>query len=100
MSIGLGLDLRTTWRALVRRPAYSVAVVATLGVAVAANVLVFELLTGALWRPLPFRQPDGLIRVWEVRSGHSPAGSGVAEGARLLEHARLELRPRRRHLPA
>ena len=64
--MSLGLDLRTTWRALVRRPAYSVAVVATLGVAVAANVLVFELLTGALWRPLPFREPDGLIRVWEV----------------------------------
>lgn len=63
---GWSLDLRTTWRALARRPAYSLTVVTTLGVAVAANLLVFELLAQALWRPLPFQQPAGLIRIWET----------------------------------
>ena len=41
-------------------------IVATLGVAIGANVALFSVVRGVLLRPLPYPDADQLVRVWET----------------------------------
>ena len=64
---GLGMDLRLATRALGRRPAASLTVIATVTLAVGATTSAFSVVEGVLLRPLPYPQPDRLVRVWQTR---------------------------------
>jgi predicted permease len=57
-------DLRLSLRDLRRRPAFAIAAISTLALGIGANVLVFALVEGVLLRPLPYRDPDRLVEVW------------------------------------
>jgi predicted permease len=61
----LGGDLRWAVRHALRRPLFGVVVSATLAVSIAAATTAFGLATAVLWRPLPFRDADRLVFVWE-----------------------------------
>ena len=63
-------DLRAAARSALRSPSASAIVVLTLAVAIGANALAFGLVQGVLLRPLPYPQPDRLVRLWET----APAG--------------------------
>jgi putative ABC transport system permease protein len=54
-------DLRFAARALRRSPGFSIAVVLTLAIGIAAAVAVFAALEAALLRPLPYADPDALV---------------------------------------
>jgi putative ABC transport system permease protein len=54
-------DLRFALRSLGRRPAFTLAAVATLGLGVGATVGIFSVVEGVLLRPLPFVDPDRLV---------------------------------------
>ncbi len=58
-------DLRQAWTALCRRPGYLLTAGAVLASAVTVNTLVFTMLYGVLLRPLPYREPDRLVRIFE-----------------------------------
>jgi len=60
-------------RTLLRRPGFTVAAVLTLAVGIGAATAIFSLLYGALLRPLPYPQPERLIRVHNV---HQATGGG------------------------
>jgi putative ABC transport system permease protein len=64
-------DLRHAMRSLSRSPGHSLVVVVTLAIGVGAAAAVFAVVREALLRPLPFREPDRLVRVWD----RGPAGS-------------------------
>jgi putative ABC transport system permease protein len=55
-------DLRYAARALRRSPGFSTTAVASLALAIAANVTVFALVDGLMLRPLPVADPDRLVR--------------------------------------
>ena len=55
-------DVRHGWRVLVRRPGSSLAVVATLAVALAANTAVFTVVHSTVLEPLPYGNVDRLVR--------------------------------------
>jgi predicted permease len=58
-------DLRYGLRLLRRRPAFTSLATLTLALAIGALTAVFSVVYGVLLRPLPFREPDRLVQVWE-----------------------------------
>lgn len=68
--------LRTALRTVVRAPKLSVAIVATLGVGIAANVALFSVLQTVLLRPLPYPDSDRLVQLWETNPDVDEARHG------------------------
>ena len=85
-------DLRAAFAAMRRAPAVSLTAVVTLALGIGATLAVFATLYGVLLRPLPYANPDRLVRLWEERpGGASPAGNRwLSRGAYAgwLEHPR------------
>ena len=57
-------DVRYSLRMLVRQPAFSLFLIATLAVGIGANAAVFSVINGVLLKPLPFAESDRLVAVW------------------------------------
>jgi len=60
-------DVHFAVRTLIRRPAFALIAVLTLGVGMGATTAMFSLVDGVLLKPLPYHEPDRLAMVWEVR---------------------------------
>jgi len=60
-------DLRFGVRTLIRRPAFTMIAVLTIGVGIGATTAMFSLIDSVLLKPLPFHEPHQLTTVWEVR---------------------------------
>ena len=52
-------------RLLVQKPGFTAAVLVTLALGIGANTAVFTILNTVLLRPLPFAEPERLVRIWE-----------------------------------
>lgn len=72
--LGPGRATRDALRSLRRAPGYSAAVVVTLGAAMAATVSVFTVVRGVLLRPLPYPDPETLVRIDALHQGVSGEG--------------------------
>ena len=60
-----GRDLRVAGRSLRRSPAFTAVAVLTLALAIGVTTAVFSAVDGVLLRPLPFPQPERLVRLYE-----------------------------------
>ena len=61
----LSADLRQAVRSLVRRPAFALAAILTVALGIGANTAVYQVIYAVLLQPLPFRDPQALLQVWE-----------------------------------
>ncbi len=59
-------DFRYGLGSLRRTPGFTAIVVAILGLGIGANVAMFSLVDAVLLKPLPFPNPDRIVRVWEA----------------------------------
>lgn len=73
-------DLRRAVRRLWRAPVYTAGVVATLGVALGAAGGVGALVYGVMLRPLPYPEPDRLVRISLNTPGLGVGGTDQSEG--------------------
>jgi putative ABC transport system permease protein len=74
-------ELGQALRALVRRPGYTLVVVTTLAVAIAADTGVFAVADAVLFRPLPYPEGDRLVQLWQG----TPAGREWVSGPDFLD---------------
>jgi predicted permease len=59
-------DVRYAIRTLRKNPAYAIVAIATLAIGIGAGTTVYSLARAVLLRPLPYADPDRLVRVFET----------------------------------
>jgi putative ABC transport system permease protein len=71
-------DLRYARRILRKYPAFSLAIVVTVALGVAANATIFGVINAVLLEPLPYKDPDRLVRLSETNLKQNQAESPVS----------------------
>jgi putative ABC transport system permease protein len=67
-------DFRYAVRTLTKRPAFVLIAVLTIALGIGVNTAIFSAVDAVMLRPLPFKDPEALMAVWE----HTPA-LGIAQ---------------------
>lgn len=79
-------DIRFALRVLARNPGFAILVVCAMGFGIAASTLLFSVLNATLLRPLPYRDADRLVMVWDqlpnLRMPEFPTSYGIFQDYR------------------
>jgi predicted permease len=62
-------DVRHSWRALTKARTFAVAAVLTLALGIGGTISIFSVVHGVLLKPLPYHDPDALVRIVHVIGG-------------------------------
>ena len=65
-------DIRYAFRMLLKRPSFTVIVVLTLALGIGANTTIFSAIDAVLLNPLPYKDPERLMVVWETNKQLGP----------------------------
>ena len=79
-------DLKFAFRQLLKNPGFTAVAVLTLALGIGANTAIFSVIYGVLLKPLPYRDPEQLIRVFESSAGQPkfPMSAGDFQDYREL----------------
>jgi len=73
-------DLRFALRQLWKRPVFSAIALGMLALGIGANTAIFSVVYAVLLKPLPFNNPDQIVRIWESRIEQGWERASVAPG--------------------
>ena len=79
----IGSDVRFALRTLARNPVFAAVAILTLALGIGANSAIFSLVNGVLLKPLPFPEPQRLLRVWQVETGTGKSEHGPVSAVNL-----------------
>src|SRR5947209_15362100 len=93
-------DLRFAFRTLTKTPGFAVIAILTLALGIGLNTAIFSLINDLFLRPLPFKQPERVLRMYSnarerklfelaisaPRFMHYRDGQTIFEGFRSEEH--------------
>lgn len=65
-------DIRFGFRILLKRPGFSLIVVLTLALGIGANTTIFSAIDAVLLNPLPYKNPERLMVMWETNKHLGP----------------------------
>ena len=71
-------DLRAIYRAFSKSPVFAAAAILTLAIGIGASTAMFSLVHAVLLRPLPFREPERLVQLWEANPSEGKHQFGVS----------------------
>ncbi|MPY90763.1 MAG: FtsX-like permease family protein [Luteitalea sp.] len=78
---GLVRDVKQAFRLLAGNRGFAAAALTTIALGVGGTAAVFSVVYGVLLRPLPYPEPERLVRLWEVHPG-----ANAPIGGPLLSH--------------
>jgi putative ABC transport system permease protein len=73
-------DLRFGGRMLARNKGFTIIAVLSLALVIGANTAIFSVLNSVMLQPLPFAEPDQLVRIYSTTNGGNVQSLGYAGG--------------------
>lgn len=68
----MGHDLRHACRVLLRSRGFSAAAILSLALGIGASAAIFSVVSAVLLKPLPYREPDRIVQVWQLGPRQNP----------------------------
>ena len=78
----VGQDLRFAFRAFVRAPRFTVPALLALALGIGASSAIFSVVRGVVLKPLPYRDPDRVVSIFEIGRDRT---RGIVASANFVE---------------